>query len=249
MKRFFTGSRHVAQLALLHGALLHGACADEHAPSPDDAAPSAEADGATDAGVASAPDTVIWLDEDCDPEDPQRAPGFYERFADGIDSNCDGQDDPAPSHDPCTCDWLSAGDNPQVQSSCATHFNPLEAQQAVMAAAPAPPRCADLPDLALSFVVQCKSDCFGVPIYFSVANLGGARSAPATVRVLGYFRHRPPAIPLTIEALAPGEHTSLIDMPATGDVRLVLETSDEQCSTENDELALDAYDRHCGFLP
>jgi hypothetical protein len=218
------------------------ASARDAAASDDAAAESSDA-----AGDAADPDAAHVFEADCDPEDPQREDGFYERFADGIDSNCDGRDDPAMVSAPCSCDWLESAGMPEV-SRCGAGFDPAAAQLAVSSATLGVASCAMLPDLAISFVAQCKSECAGVPIYFSVANLGGARSAPATVSLDGSFRSGPSRTPLAIEPLEPGQHTALIDVLATGAYRIVVATSGEQCSTDNDAVSVDAYDLHCGFF-
>ena len=201
-------------------------------------------DGATE---GPAPGATIF-GADCDPEDPQRDVNFYERFSDGVDSNCDDQDDPVTHDEPCSCDWLALPGMPEV-SHCGKGFEPAVANAAVATAELDAGNCPALPDLTLSFVVQCKSLCFGAPIYFSVANVGGVRSAPATVRLVGSFRAGPPRTPLEIEPLEPGQHTALIEVFATGLYRIVVETTGEQCSSDNDQVSIDAYDQHCGFLP
>lgn len=235
--------------------VLVSACAKSSRPhSPADAGPPLDASEdalvePTDAEIeAAAADVGAGIDAGCDSASARIGVNYFERFSDGIDSNCDGIDDPAVNHEPCSCDWLDPQGMPPV-NRCGTGFDPSAAQVAVASATLGPARCATLPDLQLSFVVQCVSSCSGVPIFFSVANVGGVRSAPAKLRLVGNFRQGQPSDALAIEPLEPGQHTPLMDLLATGDYSIVIETSQEQCRRENDALPVDAYDLHCGFFP
>ncbi|HEX6242212.1 MAG TPA: hypothetical protein VFZ61_14980 [Polyangiales bacterium] len=174
----------------------------------------------------------------CDSPSARLGVDYFERFGDGLDSNCDGEDDPAFHEKPCSCDWLDPTDAPSV-GRCGDGFNPRDAQHALATASLDPGSC-PLADLKIAFAVQCTSDCFGVPIYVSVANVGGARSGPARIALVGSFRHGRPNGSLEIEPLEPGQVTPLMDITATGDYRIEVETDEEECERGNNSVAVDA---------
>jgi len=189
----------------------------------------------------SLPAGYAFLDGDCDDTDPLRRPFSTERFGDGIDSNCDGMDDARVVSLPCSCHFRPEAAMPDVTTACSEGFEPAQANAAVANAALGAGTCGDLPDLAFAFVAQCNSDCYEGPIYVSIANVGGRRSA-AAVAQLG----NAPAV--SIEALDPGERTSLIAVEESRELPLSITSDDEECSKDNNALRLFVGDYHCGFL-
>ena len=230
-----------------------GSCAEARGPR-DSGVP---VDAATDASEAEhdAPDLphdarqsdASGADAACDSESARLGVSYFERFGDHVDSNCDGDDDPAVNHEPCSCAWLAPSGMPEV-TLCGVGYNPEDAQAALRSAQLGPAACAGLPDLKLAFVVQCTSQCSGVPIFVSVANVGGTRSGPARLRLIGQFRNDEPRGALAIEPLEPGQFTPLMDILATGTYRITVETDAAQCDEANDAVEVNAYDAHCGFF-
>jgi hypothetical protein len=223
------------------------ACADSSQPR-DAQTPSDEpGDAAVQDAAERVDDAATHIDPVCDSPSARLGVNYFERFGDGVDSNCDGDDDPRFAEEPCSCDWLDAARAPGV-IKCGDGFNPRDAHDALANADVGSPTCATRPDLAVVFPVQCTNDCFGVPIYVSIANLGGVRSGPARIRLVGSFRNDMPSGSLKIEPLDPGQFTPLMDVSATGHYRIAVEADEEQCSRDNDAIEVDAYDAHCGFF-
>lgn len=223
------------------------ACGDSPRLRDAQALPDEEGDAASlDAGEP-VDDGATRIDALCDSPSARLGVSYFERFGDGVDSNCDGDDDPRFDAKPCSCDWLDPARAPGV-ANCGDGFNPRDAHDALADASVGAPTCAALPDLAVVFPLQCTDDCFGVPIYVSIANLGGARSGPARIRLVGSFRNDMPSGSLKIEPLDPGQLTPLMDIGATGHYRIAVETDEEQCGSDNDAIEVDAYDAHCGFF-
>lgn len=189
---------------------------------------------------------------DCDDGDAQRAPGFYERYDDGVDSSCDDLDDPTTSTRACSCELQRSLAMPaDVVTRCAMGFDPADAA-AIMPTLDftAARTCADRADLAIGFAVQCPSECSEGPIYFSVTNIGGERSTATAVSVTGRFHAGPPGTPIAIGPLDPGASSALIEVTATGTFSLVIEADAAgECDTANNALDLIVTDFHCGFVP
>jgi Putative metal-binding motif len=186
---------------------------------------------------------------DCDDRDPLRRPSTYERFGDGIDSDCDEVDDPTLATEPCSCAWLAAPASLQVETACEQGFDPEAAAAALATLDLADPTCDRSADLALELAAQCASECSTGPVYFAVANRGSSPSTETVVSIEGKFRASPPRVPLLISALAPGARSALIEVQATGGFTIRVEPQPDECRLDDNELALDVIDFHCGFFP
>jgi hypothetical protein len=171
-------------------------------------------DPAGEVCVDALPAGYVELGRDCDDTDSSIMPDAPEQFSDGIDSNCDGDDDPEDCSQPVVCACAKLTDPPDVEMH---------------------PDCPGQPDIYPAEVFLC--DACGRPqlVYVVLANRGAAPSA-AGVEVL--ITASEPVPPYVLEIpLAPGETTQPLMLDSRfslGEVFVSVQVpGDAECETNN----------------
>ena len=93
------------------------------------------------------PEGYAWSYGDCDDNNADISPGVLDEWGDGIDSDCDGSDDPAGCPEAMTADDLPPSASPPCQG----------------------------PDLSVASVFSCPTICLATS-YVQLANRGDARA-------------------------------------------------------------------------
>lgn len=143
--------------------------------------------------VAAGSGIVPFSDrEDCDDTDPDRHPGQTERCFDGVDSNCDGNDDAdlsIPSLDPtCSCEPFRPTEPPPVDVVCS-----------------------GAADLVFADIVTCDIDCRDT-IFVRVGNRGDLAADPP-IEVRTTTRDGAEHVEHVTAPLAPGARSPWITLP------------------------------------
>lgn len=180
------------------------------------AAPDADGDGF--APVGSAPACIGPLPEgqrygalpgDCNDENPSVSPGVPEQWLDGVDSDCNGEEDP----NDCSADEFDSSTS-EVD-----------------------PNCADLPDLFVVRTFGCLPMCGSETPYVVLGNRGGGRidGRVTLISTSDYSGDHGTTVSLTLD---PGEHSNPLALPSTGiigrfDFRVELESAAPECDLSN----------------
>jgi hypothetical protein len=148
-----------------------------------------------------------WAQQDCDDENAAILPGAYEVPGDGIDSECDGDDDSVGCPGSCLC----------------------QASQVAVANRPTEPSCEGAPDLFLAVTSTCV-DCFQAYVPLVIGNRGDQ----AAVNVTVIYAEGDARDMLTMDVIEPLSVTGLLRMPPSfaGNVAITLEV-DGDCDASN----------------
>ncbi len=196
-------------------AVCYNDCDDTDASVYEWAAPDADGDGFALAGqdpacIGALPEghSAGTLPGDCNDADSSVSPGVPEQWNDGIDSDCDGEEDP---HD-CSADEFDT--------------TPLEIDS----------NCGDLADLFVVRTFGCLPMCGSETPYVVVGNRGGSR-IDGRVTLTSRFDFsgaESTSVPLTLE---PGERSNPLALPSNGiglfDFDIELESASPECDLEN----------------
>jgi hypothetical protein len=165
------------------------------------------------------PDGYVRWRDDCDDSDPMIHLGAVERFFDGVDSNCDGNDDPV------SC-------SPERECGCDALDRSLETVDTT-------PGCEDELDLFVEWTEICFCDgC----VFAIVGNSGGvAMSSSISVQIRSEREGEDDLLVEFTELLGPGELGVPIPMPIGGDQNaLAVELSGgTDCSPTNNRQAVE----------
>lgn len=142
-------------------------------------------------GALSEDQTYGALPGDCNDEDPSVSPGIREQWLDGVDSDCDGAEDP----NDCSAEELDS--------------TPVEID----------PNCGDLPDLYVVRAFGCLPMCGKETPYVVVGNRGGS-AIDAEVKLTSNYEFTADATSTIPLELGPGERSNPLALPGNGLGRL-----------------------------